>query len=233
MDADVSQRPGVVRVSLSPLRQFVLAAALWLPMAFFLWFVLASAVVWPVARIADLILPAWLPQVIEGVEQAGASLEVVTRLLTEAAGPGRFGVLVLSVNPLIYAWCLALYAGLVMATPLSGGRRLAQLLIGFALLWLTCSWGAVFDVLKLLAFDAGPLGAAAIARAGLAPDAVALGYQFGYLILPAVTPITLWVVQNPRFLEELVGGAGEPPSPSRGPSSALEQDSGQGHKEVR
>lgn len=210
MDADVPQRPGLVPVSVSPLRQFVLAAALWLPMAFFLWAVLASVAVWPVARMADLVLPAWLPQVISAIEQAGSRLEVVTRLQTAVGGSDRVGVLVLTVNPLIYAWCLALYAGLVMATPLVGGQRLRQLAIGFAVLLLTTSWGAVFDVLKMLAFDAGPLGAAAIQRAGIAPDAVALGYQFGYLILPAVTPISLWVLQNRRFLEQLVGWSGEP-----------------------
>jgi hypothetical protein len=211
-------------MNVSPLRQFVLAAALWLPMAFFLWAVLSSVVVWPVARIADLVLPAWLPQVIGAVEQAGAQLEIVTRLQTAAAGPGRVGVLVLTVNPLIYAWCVALYAGLVMATPLSGRKRLLQLLIGALVLCLTTSWGAIFDTLKLLAFDAGPLGAAAVARAGLLPDGIALGYQFGYLILPAVTPVALWVVQNRRFLEQLVGWHGEPAVLAAGQAPAMDAE---------
>jgi hypothetical protein len=147
-------------------------------------------------------------------------LEVETRLQTAAAPGERVGVLVLSVNPLIYAWCIALYAGLVMATPLDVGPRLRQLAIGIPVLWLTSTWGAVFDVVKLLAFDAGPLGGAAIARAGLGLDAVALGYQFGYLILPAVTPIALWVLQNREFLEDLVGWNGEPEAASRGQSAA-------------
>ena len=223
MDAPVPQRPGVVRVTLSPLRQFVLAAALWLPMAFFLWAVFASVVVWPVARIADLVLPAWLPQVISAIEQAGAQLEVVTRLQT-AAGAGRVGVLVLTVNPLIYAWCVALYAGLVMATPLGGRQRLLQLGLGLLVLLLTTSWGAVFDVLKMLHFNAGPLGAAAVERAGIAPDAIALGYQFGYLILPAVTPIALWLLLNRRFLEQLVGWSGEPRPAADGPPPAMDAE---------
>lgn len=209
-------------MTVSPLRQFVLAAALWLPMAFFLWAVLASVVVWPVGRIADWALSGWLPQVIGSVEQAGAGLEIVTRLQTDAAGPGRIGVLVFKVNPLIYAWCLALYAGLVMATPLRGGPRIGQLLLGGGVLTLTVSWGVVFDVLKLLAFDAGPLGAAAVARAGLAVDGIALGYQFGYLILPAVTPVALWVTQNRAFLEQLVGAVGEPGRADGGPSTATD-----------
>ncbi|MCK7594571.1 exosortase H-associated membrane protein [Pseudomarimonas salicorniae] len=208
----------------SPLRQFVLAAALWLPMAFFLWAVLSSAVVWPVARVADLVLPAWLPHVVSGIEQSGAQLEVVTRLQTATDPQGRVGLLVLNMNPLIYAWCIALFTGLVMATPLAARQRALQLAVGFFVLWLTTSWGAVFDALKLLAFDAGPLGAAAVSRAGLSVDAIALGYQFGYLILPAVTPIALWVVLNRRFLEQLVGWAGEPAGADGGPPPAMDTD---------
>ena len=49
-------------------------------------------------------------------------------------------------------------------------------------------------------------------------DAVALGYQFGYLILPAVTPVAMWILLNARFLEELVGWHGEPEAVSRGPT---------------
>ena len=224
LDAGIPQRPGLVPVKVSPLRQFVLAAALWLPMAFFLWAVLSSVVVWPVGRIAGWVLPWLLPQAISAVEQAGATLEVVTRLQTAGGLPGQVGVLVLTVNPLIYAWSIALYAGLVMATPLEAGPRLRQLLLGVAVLLMTTGWGAVFDVLKLLAFNAGPLGAAAIARAGMAADAVALGYQFGYLILPAVTPVALWVIQNRQFLELLVGWRGEPGTADDGPSPASEAD---------
>jgi len=224
-------------VQLSPLRQFILAAVLWLPASFFLWAVFASPIVWPVARIADLVLTGWLPQVVSGVLHNVARLEVETRLLTGTGA--RAGLIVLEVNPLIYAWCLPLFAGLVMATPVSARRRLLQFAIGLPVLWLVASWGAVFDTLKLLMFDAGPLGRGALAARGLSADAIALGYQFGYLILPAVTPVALWIVMNQRFLEALLGwreddesatvgttapaaatAAAEPGAPAGGPSTA-------------
>ncbi len=202
-------------MSLSPLKQFVLAAVLWLPACFFLWFVLGGAVIWPATALADLLLPALLPQAIDDLLLLGTTLEVQTRLLTEV-GAGRVGALVLEVRPLIYAWCLPLFAGLVLATPLGGRDRLRQLAIGLPVLWLVTAWGCCFDALKLLAFDAGPLGRAAIEQAGFSLDAVALGYQFGYLILPAVTPIVLWVLMNRLFLEELVGWQREPNPASGG-----------------
>ncbi len=205
-------------MTISPLRRFVLAAVLWLPMAFFLWAVLASAVVWPVAHLSDALLPRLLPDAVSGVVHVGPVIEVETRLVTSAGPGGQQGLLVLDVRPLIYAWCLPLFFGLSMATPLSARRRWLQLGVGLPVLWLVSTWGAVFDTLKLLAFDAGPLGAAAIASAGIPLDGIALGYQFGYLILPAVMPVALWVVLNRRFLETLVGWRAEPDDPDDGPS---------------
>jgi hypothetical protein len=43
-----------------------------------------------------------------------------------------------------------------------------------------------------------------------APSAIALAYQFGYLILPAVVPVVLWIALNRAFIEQLVGWRGEP-----------------------
>jgi len=212
-------------MNMSPLKQFVLAAALWLPMAFFLWFVLAGPVIWPVARLLDFVLPLILPDAVSGVQMAASILEVETRLLTAAGAAGQQGVLVLEVEPLVYAWCLPLFAGLAMATPLEGSRRWLQFAIGLPVLWLVVSLGSLSRVLKILAFDAGPLGAAAISAAGFSVDAVALGYQFGYLILPAVSPVALWVVLNRRFLEELVGWTGEPEAPTQGPNAPADRPS--------
>jgi len=206
-------------MKLSPLRHFVLAALLWLPACFLLWFALSGAVIWPAAQIVDWLLPLLLPHAISDTVQLGDVIEIETRLLTPAGPAGQMGMMILEVRPLIYAWSLPLLAGLVMATPLERRQRLVQLAIGLPLLWLVVGWGTFFDVLKLLAFDAGPLGLAALQNAGWSADAVALGYQFGYLILPAVTPVALWVLLNREFLEELVGWSGEPMAAVHGPNS--------------
>jgi hypothetical protein len=202
-------------MQLSPLRQFILAATLWLPACFFLWAVLIHPLLWPVAEVAEWVLRLWMPQTVESIEQAGAGFEVVTRLLTEADASGRVGQLVLTSTPMVYAWCLPLFAGLVMATPIEARARLKQFAIGVPVLWLVVSWGAVFDALYLLQFKAGALGDAALKQAGIAPDLVALGYQFGYLILPAVIPIVLWIGLNSAFLQELVNFDREPRDPGR------------------
>lgn len=205
-------------MQLSPLRQFILAAMLWLPACFAIWAALVSAILWPVARIAEFVLQRLLPRSIEAIEQNGAVFEIVTRILTEPDASGRVGQMVLTAAPMVYAWCLPLFAGLVMAAPISGRQRLLQFAIGIPVLWLVVCWGAVFDALYLLQFKAGPLGAAALQLQGWSAEGVGLGYQFGYLILPAVTPVAMWILLNARFLEELVGWHGEPEAVSRGPT---------------
>lgn len=197
-------------MSHSPLRPFVWSAALWLPSCFALWALLSSPLVASVVVAMDALLTNLLPYAVSNVERTGVVFEVVTKLQTGQSEDGRIGVLVITGTPLIYAWCMALFAGLVMATPLTRNQRLKQLAVGLPVLFLVVLWGASFEVLQQLSFQAGPLGAAAIERAGLAPDLVALGYQFGYLILPPVIPIVLWVGQNQAFLRYLVGWVGEP-----------------------
>lgn len=214
MAASVPQRPRMGGLmSLSPLRRFILAATLWLPSCFFLWALLINPILWPVAKIAGAVLVQILPQTIELIEQEGQNFEVVTRLLTEADSSGRIGQLILTSTPMVYAWCLPLFAGLVMAAPITGRQVLKQFAVGVPVLWLVISWGAVFDALYLLQFRAGPLGQAALQQAGIATDVIGLGYQFGYLVLPPVIPIVLWIALNSAFLQELVEFTREPPKP--------------------
>ena len=56
-------------------------------------------------------------------------------------------------------------------------------------------------------------GQAALLQGGISPNFVAMGYQFGYLILPPVVPIVLWIGLNSEFLQELVEFTREPPEP--------------------
>lgn len=200
-------------MQLSPLRQFILASALWLPACFFLWAVLISPILWPVAQIVGAALQQLLPQTVEALEQDGQYFTVVTRLLTEADASGRVGQLVLTSTPMIYAWCIPLFAGLVMAAPLEGRAKLKQFAVGIPVLWLVVAWGATFDALYLLQFRGGPLGQAALQQAGIGTDLVAFGYQFGYLILPPVAPVVMWIGLNSVFLQELVEFTREPNEP--------------------
>jgi hypothetical protein len=206
---------------LSPLRRFLLAALLWLPFAFFVWFWFAAPLVWPVIQLTKFVLLGAWPQLFTSVTQ-GADLldaeghilehlpylmQLSTSILVDVAPAGaapHFGFIEPTVNPMVYGYALPLLAGLALATPLRLRRRLAQLAAGFPLIWLAQAFGVISESLKIATIDAGPLGAEAAARAGLSLNLIALCYQFGYLILPSLVPAVLWIVCNRTFIELLI-----------------------------
>ncbi len=222
MDAHVQECPHLGRLmAFSPLRRFLLAALLWLPFAFFVWFYFAAPLVWPViALVRFVLLTAW-PQLFTAVTQ-GADLldaqgrvlehlpylmQLSTSVLVDVAEPGsapRFGLIEPTVNPMVYGYALPLFAGLVLATPVTSRQRFAQLAVGIPLIWIAQAFGVIGESLKTVVIDAGPVGAEAAARAGLSLNLIALCYQFGYLILPSLVPAVLWIVCNRAFIELLI-----------------------------
>ena len=219
---------GFPEVTLSPLKHFMLGALLWLPAAFFLWFWFAAPLVWPVIQIAKLVLLHAWPSLFTAVSQgadlldaqghvlthAGYLMQISSGVLVNAAPAGeaaRFGFLEPVVNPMIYGYALPLFAGLVLATPLTRRQRALQLAIGIPLIWLAQAFGVIAESLKSLGLDAGPAGIEAMRRAGLPLELIALCYQFGYLILPALVPAALWIVGNRRFIETLTRAPGREP----------------------
>lgn len=215
-------------MALNPIREFALKALLWLPLSFVLWFSLAPYLVWPAMLLAKpLLLGAW-GEVFSAVSLGGEMHDAAGRIIARAgylvsltsapvhipAGAdgtgGGVGVLEPTINPLVYGYSLPLFAGLAMATPVSGRRRSAQFALALAVIWLAQAFGIVAESLKTLAFDAGDTGAALVAQAGIAPDVIALAYQFGYLILPAVVPVALWIGLNRGFIDLLIRPHGEP-----------------------
>lgn len=231
-------------MTLSPIREFGLKAVLWLPLSFVVWFWFAPLLVWPSMLLAKQVLIGHWGALFESIRLGGDVLDDAGRVVARAgylvslgtrvmvtvpaspSGPGGVGVLEPTLNPMVYAYSLPLFAGLVMATPLATRRRALQLAIALAVIWLCQAFGIVAESLKRLAFDAGAEGAVAIANAGLKPDAIALAYQFATLILPAVVPVALWIGLNRDFIERLVGRDGEPAAGREGQSAHRSGDPG-------
>ena len=191
----------------SPVKSLLLWALIWLPLCFSIWFYLASLFVAPTGLLLNRILPAVAPQTFVEVFQDGYVFDVQTRVpyrIQQGADAGKIGALAITVNPMIYAYGLPLLAGLVLATPLSVRRRAIQIGAGVAVIILVQTWGSAWEALKTVAFSLGPQGTALIQRDGVNREVIALCYQFGYLILPAVVPIALWLGMNRAFIQSLV-----------------------------
>ncbi len=186
-------------------RELFLLAALWLPMGFFLWFYLADWLVWPVRQMASVILTTLMPDAIDGLAQVQHSFDVQTLIPAERLVEGRVALLTWSVNPMIYGYGVPLLFGLIMATPrLTALQRTVQMMFGYTILVLVQVWGICWEILKDMALKMGPLASRVISELGLPENLVALCYQLGYLIMPAVVPLMLWILMNRRFLDQYI-----------------------------
>lgn len=219
--------------AVSPLKRFLLAAVLWLPLAFFFWFWFAAPLCWPVIALAKAILPHAWPSLFTDAAQGADLIDAQGRILghfdylmqisgnvlVNVAAPGqpaKFGFIEPVVNPMIYGYALPLFAGLVLATPLTRLRRTAQIVLGGLVIVLAQTFGVIGESLKTVTIDAGPEGANAAQQAGLSLNLIALWYQFGYLILPALVPAVLWIVLNRGFIETLIRTDAVEPVPKVG-----------------
>ncbi len=185
----------------NPVKEMFLLAALYLPLGFFLWFFAASLLMFPTARLSDWLLTGFFGDVFEQVVQLGFQLEIQTSVILERQVDGRTAAVNLYVNPMIYAWGMALLFGLIMATPLTIKRRLLQMAISFVVITIVTTWGVFWESLTDLAFRSGPEAGAAARGLGINMNLIALFYQLGYLMLPAVIPVATWILMNRDFIE--------------------------------
>jgi len=224
--------PPVVPPSDDPpptLKRFLLQAVLWLPLAFLLWYLLRSAVIAPAVRVAGWALTSWLPEVYKAAGQEYDHFAYV--VLANVAGvpglPSNELAVTLQANALMYCYGSAVLVGLVMATPLDWKRTFAQLGIGLLAMVPVQAFSLVGDALKTASYDlsaavsagvtdagfpdaavaagarASGAAQAALALHGLGAEAIGLWYQFGYLFLPPIVPIVIWILLNRRFIESL------------------------------
>lgn len=191
---------------MNPVRYMLINTVLWLPLGFFLWFILGSVFVWPVGKLSIFMANTYLPDVFNELIQIGKMLNFDTLLDATGLGgkPGQQAVFVLEVNPMVYGYGIPLIMALVMSTPLSRWQKIKQLTIGFAIITVVQAWGVFCELLKNLQFKMGQAGLDALADTVLTAEIIALMYQTAYLILPGVVPIALWVLMNREFVEQIV-----------------------------
>jgi hypothetical protein len=182
------------------LRGFLLRTLVWLPICFAAWYYLSILFTPPLASLVDAALTGLFPQVIEGISADGNMLAVQTRVAVAAAG-GAAGDLLFELNPLKYGYCVPLYTALVLATAAPDGLRMLRWLFGILVLAAVQVFGIGTEALQAVAFQLGEEGRAALRFAPWGYEALALAYQLGYLILPPVVPIMLWLGQFGETVE--------------------------------
>lgn len=185
-----------------PIRTLCFAAGLYLPLSLFLWFAFAGAMVTPVLWLSKGILLSWMPEIFVDILRNQHVFNVLSSLVAQTE-PGKQLVVDFTINPMIYGYGIPVIAGLALATPNSIATRLRQIALGALVIWLVQLNGVVWDVLQYVSANLDG-GAAAIAKHHLSPTFLALMYQFGYLILPPLTPVVLWALMNRKFIDDLI-----------------------------
>lgn len=189
------------------LSELLILASLWMLFGFMLWFYLSAFHGTPSRLVADAILGHILGdhfhQII--VDPNQHFLFQVETSIPFTFRDGTTQALGFVVNPLVYSYGLPLLFGLVMGSDVSWLRKAVILLIGYVTITAVQIWGVVWQSLKMLAFNFGSQTHQIVLESGISDTAIALGYQLGSLILPALAPIFVWVLTNRPLVEQFVG----------------------------
>jgi hypothetical protein len=190
------------------IHKFFIRILLWIPICFAVWYFVSILLTIPLAIIVHKIMTWSLPHLIEAVRQNGNHLIVFTSLNTDIINDKEaiIGDVIFKLNPLIYGYSFPFYSALLLATPINESKKFKYWLIAISILLLIQSFGVSANIFKDIAF----LNAAAKAKLGLPEwghDVIVLAYQFGYLILPSVTPIVIWIGQFKESLAMLYKSA--------------------------
>lgn len=189
------------------LSELLILSSMWMLFGFMLWFYLSPFHGIPAREAADFILSELLGdhfrQIVaepsqRWVYQVETNIQYVFR-------DGTTDALGFIINPLVFSYGLPLLFGLVMGSDVSWLRKAVILLIGYLTITAVQIWGVVFQSLKMLGFNFGAQTHEIVSQAGISDAAIALGYQLGTLILPALAPIFVWVLTNRPLVEQFVG----------------------------
>jgi len=189
------------------LSELLILGSMWMLFGFMLWFYLSAFHGAP-ARIAS---EAILSHILGSdfyriiVEPNQHFLYQVETTIPFTFRDGTTDSLGFIVNPLIFSYGLPLLFGLVMGSDVSWLRKGVIMLIGYAVITAVQIWGVVWQSLKMLAFNFGEQSHAIVMAHGVSDASIALGYQLGTLILPALAPIFVWVLSNRPLVEQFVG----------------------------
>lgn len=188
--------------------QFLLKTLFWLPICFIGWYWVAALFSFPSIKFSDALLPLIMPGVIEGVEQQGYMVDIITQLNIQTPS-GQIGQLTFEFNALKYGYGFPLILAMMFATPYSIYSKLDDITYGLIMVILTQAWGVCFEALSSLLLKTSTEITNQIdtllpyTQNEIFLTFVALGYQLGFLILPAIVPIAFWIMRHKGLLEQL------------------------------
>ena len=179
------------------LKGFFVSALLWLMVALAVWYPLRHWMVLAPAWLAGQVMAVVFPRWVTGVQIEG-SMQVLVTTLRVWSADNRLGDLAPEVNGLVYAYGAPLLAALLLAS--RPRRWWWKLPAGLLVLVPFQAWGICFTWLLQVAVVAGEQTRSQTRFGPWETNLVAAGYQFGFLILPTLVPVLLWLAFDRRVL---------------------------------
>lgn len=186
----------------SPVEYFF-RVLLWLPVFFVLWYLLAGFF-----NIIPGLLSQWAINLFDegaviSLDATGKNIDYVTRYLIDVAGEERKGNLVVTLNPLIYSWNIPVLMALCFAVSDHLFSN-ARVILAVAALFPLHAWGLTAEFFVTIVFRQTPEIASQLVLSQWQKEAVALCYQFGYLMLPVIGAASLWFIANRALVQQLI-----------------------------
>lgn len=185
------------------LGRFFAGAIAWFLALTVLWLQVSAWTSYPVAGITHVVLEHGARDWIRKVHKTPGKLEADTRIVVSVPGQSpenSRAEVVIEVDPSHYAYGLPLFLALLLA---SRSRHLVRRsLAGYVVLLIPQSFSLTLEALRQVMVAGGsPL---ALGVAAWQMEAIALGYQFGSLLLPTLAPVALWLCFEKEFLEAAI-----------------------------
>ncbi len=181
---------------------YILRLAVFLPVCFVLWYYLAEYLLVPVGWLASAGADLVASGKLESVAVSGKALALETNLQVPAPD-GRTGYLLLEINPLVYCWNLPLLMAMTLAAGM-GNHLVMRMLVAWLGLLPFQAWGVVFEFLKLTSLQFGPEISAQMGYGPFGRELIALGYQFGFLMLPVISASGIWIAMHRWFITKII-----------------------------
>ncbi len=174
---------------------FVLKVFVFLPVCYWVWYQASDFTVWAVINLLDPLFNQLLPNLINGIEQKGYRMDILVKATVENQDipKGQIAELLIPINPLIYNFGLPLCVALILSSPFNLIITIRNIIVSFLLLLPVQIWGIYFETLKILFFQTPTHLIGSITLAPWQLNSIAIGYQLGSLVLPAVIPIIIWL----------------------------------------
>jgi len=187
------------QIGKSPLYTFFFKGAIWLVVLTSLWSTVADWTMRPATTVSYAALKTAFPWWVRGGEYQGNSFDLDTHIqIATGNAPGAKGMLVAECKPARYGYGLPMLLALLLAC---GSRRLVRnSIIGALALIPFQAFSISFDLLKQVAVEGGAVAAAQTGFSSFSVNAIALGYQLGFLLLPTLVPIMVWLFLERDFL---------------------------------